>query len=88
MRVGTRVWLRPQAGGERRAIMILGPYEGDPENGIVSHGSEAAQALLEKAVGDAVSFDGAAWTVDRDRAGRLIASHGAPRADATVVEIM
>ncbi len=45
--------------------MILGPYEGEPERGILSHGSEAAQLLLEKAVGDAVSFDGAAWTVDR-----------------------
>ena len=65
MRVGTRVWLQPQAGGERRPIVILGPYEGDPEKGILSHGSEAAQLLLEKAVGDAVSFDGAAWTVDR-----------------------
>ena len=65
VRVGTRVWLRPQAGGEQRAIVILGPYEGDPERGILSHGSEAAQLLLEKAAGDAVEFDGAAWNVDR-----------------------
>ncbi len=52
VRVGTRVWLRPRAEGERRAIVILGPYEGDPENGVLSHGSEAAQGLLEKAVDD------------------------------------
>jgi transcription elongation GreA/GreB family factor len=65
VRVGTRVWLRPQTGGEDRAIVILGPYEGDPEHGILSHGSEAAQLLLEKAVGDPVNFDGAAWSVDR-----------------------
>jgi transcription elongation GreA/GreB family factor len=64
VRVGTRVWLRPKAGGDRRAIVILGPYEGDPENGIVSHGSEAAQGLLERKVGDGVHLDGAAWTVD------------------------
>ena len=49
VRVGTRVWLQPQAAGERRAVVILGPYEADPGQGIVSHGSEAAQALLERA---------------------------------------
>jgi transcription elongation GreA/GreB family factor len=64
VRVGTRVWLIPEAGGERRAIVILGPYEAEPEKGILSHGSEAAQALLERAPGDKVRFDGAAWTVE------------------------
>ena len=64
VRVGTRAWLRPGGGGERRAVVILGPYEGDPENGVFSHGSEAAQRLLEKRVGDAVTFDGGAWTVE------------------------
>lgn len=63
VRVGTRVWLEPEDAGERRAVTILGPYEADPPQGIVSNASEAAQALLEKAVGDAVKFDGAAWRV-------------------------
>ena len=63
VRVGTRVWLEPQSGGARRAVTILGPYEADPEKGIVSHGSEAAQALLEKTPGDTVRFDGGTWTV-------------------------
>jgi transcription elongation GreA/GreB family factor len=63
VRVGTMVWLQPQAGGEQRAVTILGPYEADPEKGIVSHASEAGQALLEKETGDTVTFDGGAWTV-------------------------
>ncbi len=63
VRVGTRVWLAPPSGGKRRAVTILGPYEADPEKGILSHGSEAAQALLDKSPGDAVKFDGGAWTV-------------------------
>jgi transcription elongation GreA/GreB family factor len=64
VRVGTRVWLEPPSGGERRAVTILGPYEADPEKGILSHGSDAAQALLDKSPGDAVKFDGGAWTVE------------------------
>jgi transcription elongation GreA/GreB family factor len=63
VRVGTRVWLEPERGGERRAITILGPHEADPVQGILSNGSEAAQALLERAPGELVRFDGAAWTV-------------------------
>jgi transcription elongation GreA/GreB family factor len=63
VRVGTRVWLKPQRGGERRPVTILGPYEAAPEKGIVSNGSEAAQALLERATGEAVRFDGAGWTI-------------------------
>jgi transcription elongation GreA/GreB family factor len=63
VRVGARVWLEPRAGGARRAVTILGPYEADPEKGIVSHGSEAAQALLEKTPGETVRFDGGTWTV-------------------------
>ncbi len=64
VRVGTRVWLRPQHTGERRAIVILGPYEADPERGVLSHGSEAAQALLERAPGEIVRFGGGVWLVE------------------------
>jgi transcription elongation GreA/GreB family factor len=63
VRVGTRVWLEPQRGGDRRTVTILGPYEAAPEKGIVSNGSEAAQALLERGPGEAVRFDGAGWTI-------------------------
>ncbi|MBZ5589597.1 MAG: GreA/GreB family elongation factor [Acidobacteriia bacterium] len=64
VRVGTRVWLRPQLTGARRAIVILGPYEADPEKGVLSHGSEAAQALLERAPGETVRFNGVACIVE------------------------
>ncbi|HVN31825.1 MAG TPA: hypothetical protein VMT45_07535 [Thermoanaerobaculaceae bacterium] len=43
-RVGTRVWLVPRGGGALRAMVVLGPYEANPEKGIASRGSEAAQA--------------------------------------------
>jgi transcription elongation factor GreA len=64
VRVGTRVWLRPQHTGERRAVVILGPYEADAERGVLSHGSEAAQALLERAPGETVRFGGGVWLVE------------------------
>ena len=64
VRVGTRVWLQPQGGGERRSVTVLGPYEANPERGIVSHASEAARELLEKGPGDTVRFDRAVWTVE------------------------
>jgi transcription elongation GreA/GreB family factor len=63
VRVGTRVRLEPQSGGDPRTVTILGPYEADPEKGILSHASEAGQALLEKSAGDAVTFDGGRFTV-------------------------
>jgi transcription elongation GreA/GreB family factor len=63
VRVGTRVWLEPERGGERRAVTILGPHEADAARGIVSNASEAAQGLLERAPGEPVKFEGAAWTV-------------------------
>ncbi|MGE5235249.1 MAG: GreA/GreB family elongation factor [Acidobacteriota bacterium] len=63
VRVGTRAWLEPLESGERRGVIILGPYEGDPERGILSHETEAALALLDREPGDRVTFDGREWTV-------------------------
>jgi transcription elongation GreA/GreB family factor len=63
VRVGTRVRLEPAGGGDGRTFTILGPYEGDPERRVLSIGSEAAQALLERAVGEAVTLDGERWTI-------------------------
>ena len=61
VRVGTRVTLTGEAG--ERVLTILGPYEADAEAGIVSHASEAGQALIERAVGDRITLAGAVYTV-------------------------
>lgn len=61
VRVGTRVTLAGESG--RREIAVLGPYEADAEAGIVSHASEAGQALLERAVGDRVAIGGVTYTI-------------------------
>jgi transcription elongation factor GreA len=63
VRVGTRVRIERAGGGDGRTFTILGPYEGDPEQGVLSVGSEAAQALLEHAVGEVIAFDGERWTI-------------------------
>jgi len=63
-RVGTRVWLVPDRGGALPAMVVLRPYEANLEKGIVSRGSEAAQAMLERAPGGKVKVDGATWFVD------------------------
>jgi transcription elongation factor GreA len=63
VRVGTRVRLEPAGSGDGRTFTILGPYEGDPEQGVLSVGSDAAQALLERAVGDVVALDGERWRI-------------------------
>ncbi len=64
VRVGTRVRLASSDGAARRAVTILGPYEADPERGVLSHATEAAQALLEHAPGEEVAFDGATWRIE------------------------
>jgi transcription elongation factor GreA len=56
VRVGTRVTLAAASGP--RLVTILGPYEADPDAGIISHASELAQALLDKPVGEAVTIAG------------------------------
>jgi transcription elongation GreA/GreB family factor len=56
VRVGTRVVLEPQDGGSRRALTILGPWDSDPKNGVVSYLAPAVQALLGKSPGDPVAF--------------------------------
>ena len=61
VRVGARVTLESEAG--RRELTILGPYEADAEAGIVSHASDAGQALLERAVGDRIILAGIAYTI-------------------------
>jgi transcription elongation GreA/GreB family factor len=61
VRVGTVVRLAT-AGGDR-TVTLLGPWESDPERGVISYESELGQSLLGKAVGDAVEVEGKPATV-------------------------
>jgi transcription elongation factor GreA len=63
VRVGTRVELEGANDGGSRRLAILGPYEADVENGVLSHATEAVQGLLGREVGDEVEFDGRRWHV-------------------------
>lgn len=53
--VGCRVTLAAD-GDDERTITILGPWESDPEKGVLSHESEIAQTLLGLNVGDSVDL--------------------------------
>lgn len=57
VRVGTRVTLRTDGGAER-TLTILGPWESEPEAGVVSYESELAAALLGKAPGESAEIGG------------------------------
>ena len=62
IRVGTTTTL--SSGDEVRTVTILGPWESDPDAGIISYESESAQRLLGLAVGADVEDADATWTVD------------------------
>jgi transcription elongation factor GreA len=68
VRVGTCVRLESQGGPAARELTILGPYEADPERGIISSGTEVAQTVLGREVGDEVELDGQKWKVASIRA--------------------
>lgn len=53
VRLGTRVLLTSD-GGDERVLTVLGPWESDPDNGVISYESELAQKLLGKGVGETV----------------------------------
>jgi transcription elongation GreA/GreB family factor len=63
IRVGTRSELRG-TDGSRRQITVLGPWESEPERGVVSYESELAQLLLGKRVGETVVIDDRSWEID------------------------
>lgn len=56
VRVGTRVTLDGAAG--ERILTLLGPWESDPEGGVISYESELGASLLGKTVGDEVVVEG------------------------------
>ncbi len=62
VRVGTVVSLSG-SNGTTRSLTLLGPWESDPERGVISYQSETAQKMLGKKVGDAIDLDDDTWTV-------------------------
>ncbi len=62
VRIGARVHLA-SAGGQRRTITILGPWESRPEDGILSYEADLGKQLLDQPVGGTVQIGGETWTV-------------------------
>lgn len=63
VRVGCQVDLEAEGGSKRRRVVILGPYEANPEAGIYSHASEVGQSLLGKKQGEHVQLDGETYRI-------------------------
>ncbi len=62
VRIGTRLSLT--GASEKRALTILGPWESDPENGILSYESDLGASLLGKKPGAVIELDGKTWTIE------------------------
>ena len=62
VRIGSMVDL--VCGDKSRQVIILGPWESDPEAGIFSYESDFAKGLLGKAPGDEVEDGVDIWRVD------------------------
>lgn len=56
VRVGTRVTLAGPDG--ERNVTVLGPWESDPERGVISYESELGASLLGKGIGEEVTVEG------------------------------
>lgn len=62
VRLGTRARLENEDGGER-TLTILGPWESDPDNDVISYQSDLGKELLGTEPGDTVTVGGTTWTV-------------------------
>lgn len=62
VRIGSTVELADDA-GEQTLLTILGPWESDPEAGIVSHESEAGELLLGRRVGERIELPQGSFTI-------------------------
>jgi transcription elongation factor GreA len=52
--LGSRIRLRNERTGEEAAFRVLGPWDGGPEEGVLSYKSPLGRAFLGKGVGDVV----------------------------------
>ncbi len=66
VRIGCTVELTGSAGGQRR-LSILGPWESDPDAGVISYESELGKQLLGRKPGEIVTMAGEALTVGEIR---------------------
>jgi transcription elongation factor GreA len=63
--IGTRFCLKPESGpAEPVTLTILGPWDSDPTNNVLSYTSAAAEALLNAPKGSKVTFNQASYVVD------------------------
>ncbi len=62
--IGSRVTLVADS-GETRSITILGPWNSDPENDILSNESELAKRMLAMEVGKSLDIAGTAMRIER-----------------------
>jgi transcription elongation GreA/GreB family factor len=53
---GTKVSLHNNTSGKKESYTILGPWESDPENNIISYLSPFGSAILNKSVGEKFDF--------------------------------
>jgi transcription elongation GreA/GreB family factor len=64
--IGTRVFLRPASGpGEELVFTVLGPWDSDPSQNILSYTSAAGATLLGVKQGESVPFNDSTYVVDR-----------------------
>ena len=67
VRIGCQIELVGAADASR-SLTILGPWESDPDDGIVSYDSEVGQQFLGKRTGDSVTVGGVEWEIHEIRA--------------------
>ena len=61
--IGTKVKIVDEKGVEK-AYIILGPFDADTEKGIISAQSKLAGYLLDKSVGEKVTFNDNTWKIE------------------------
>ena len=62
VRIGSQLVL-DASDGKKQSLKIMGPWESDPDQGIISYASELGEGLLGKKVGDTVDVDGKTFRV-------------------------
>ena len=81
--IGTRVGVTDLATQQAESFVVLGAWDSDPEQGIISYLTPVAQALLNKKCGEEVEFEMEGGARKRYRIDQIEAYQApAPAADA------